>query len=207
MYVRDLIAALKPFGDVLEIGFGSWTQEIQKYHPKSHTIISMDEQAEDFARKHSAVTAIRGVWQEELERLGVFDTIFFASFVPSLPFALMVYTDAVLDEFCKRAQTNKIALSKFLAELERNEQISKEQKEAMIQKYDLTFEKPPLVTKAGQMLPFLKNCLANHMRKGSRFSCYLKNELDDPEFFNEIIVNPNVDYRENGKIVVIEKLV
>ena len=43
-YMEACVDALKPSGDVLEIGFGlgySATQ-IQKYSPKSHTIIECD---------------------------------------------------------------------------------------------------------------------------------------------------------------------
>ena len=40
-YMHACIDALKPFGDVLEIGFGLGysAERIQTYHPKSHTII------------------------------------------------------------------------------------------------------------------------------------------------------------------------
>lgn len=203
MYIKSLMKALKPFGDVLEVGFGEASKEIQKYHPRSHTLITRDEEAFEWAQSHP-VKIIDQIWQAALPALGVFDTIFFGLVDPILPMQ-MHYTDAILIEFCNGVK-NKLALSKFLAELEQNGQITTEQKEEMIRRYKLTHEKPPLIKQAGQILPFLKMCIENHMKKGSRFSCYLKNELDDPQFFNEIVVNPMLDVQEDGRIIVIEKL-
>lgn len=82
-YMQACIDALKPFGDVLEIGFGlgfSATQ-IQTYRPKSHTIIEYDPEVAKRARKwaedFSNITIIESTWQEVLPSLGVFDCIFF----------------------------------------------------------------------------------------------------------------------------------
>lgn len=204
MYIKNLIEALKPFGDVLEVGFGKATKEIQTYHPRTHTIIASDEEASDWAQSRSA-KIIDEIWQTALPSLGVFDTIFFGLVDPILPMMIQ-YTDAILIEFCEKVK-DKLALSKFLAGLEQNGQITKEQKGEMTQRYSLPDEKPPVIKQAGQILPFLKMCIEDHMKKGSRFSCYLKNELDDPQFFDEIVVNPILNVYENGRIIVIEKLV
>lgn len=87
-YMEACIDALKPKGDVLEIGFGmgySATQ-IQKYHPKSHTIIEIDptviEQAKLWAKKYPHVKIVEGAWQEKLGKLGQFDIIFFDDYSP-----------------------------------------------------------------------------------------------------------------------------
>ena len=204
MYEKDLIEALRPFGDVLEVGFGSASKEIQKYHPRTHTIITRDPEAKIWAETHNA-NIINDVWQNALGHLGVFDTIFFGLVDPIIPFQIK-YTDSVLKTFCESAK-DKEAVSLFLAEIEQNGQITKEQKERMIEEYGLTHKKPPPVKEAGQILPFLNQCIENHMRKGSRFSCFLKSELDDPKFFDEIVVNPILDVRQDGRITTIEKIV
>ena len=76
-------------GNVLEIGFGmgySATQ-IQKYNPKSHTIIEVDENVITKAKidlgfhptlgKYQNINWVHGTWQEKLNKLGKFDYIFF----------------------------------------------------------------------------------------------------------------------------------
>ena len=76
-------------GNVLEIGFGmgySATQ-IQKYKPRSHTIIEVDENVITKAKidlgfhptlgKYQNINWVHGTWQETLNKLGKFDYIFF----------------------------------------------------------------------------------------------------------------------------------
>ena len=84
-YMEACIDELNPTGDVLEIGFGmaySATQ-IQKYKPKSHTIIECNptviEKAKKWAEGYpdSDIRIVEGTWQEKTETLGVFDQIFF----------------------------------------------------------------------------------------------------------------------------------
>jgi hypothetical protein len=81
-YMEACIDALKPFGDVLEIGFGCGysATRIQTYHPKSHTIIECDpvvvELARQFSQKYPHINIIENTWQDALESLGVFDAIF-----------------------------------------------------------------------------------------------------------------------------------
>lgn len=76
-------------GDVLEIGFGMGysAKQIQKYKPKSHTIIEMDENVISKAKldlgfhstlgKYNNINWVHGTWQETLKDLGKFDYIFF----------------------------------------------------------------------------------------------------------------------------------
>lgn len=76
-------------GDVLEIGFGMGysANQIQKYNPKSHTIIEVDENVIARAKidlgfhptlgKHENINWVHGTWQETLNNLGKFDYIFF----------------------------------------------------------------------------------------------------------------------------------
>lgn len=82
-YMEALVNNLNPTGDVLEIGFGlgfSATQ-IQKYNIKSHTIIEMDDTVCEKLEKWSyyqphKVNIVKGSWQETLQTLGEFDSIF-----------------------------------------------------------------------------------------------------------------------------------
>ena len=82
-YMEACIDFLKPKGDVLEIGFGmgySATQ-IQKYKPKSHTIIEMDpmviKRLKKWAKDYDNIIIVEGTWQEKIHDLGTFDEIFF----------------------------------------------------------------------------------------------------------------------------------
>ncbi len=246
IYVAALMESLHPFGDVLQVGFRSnfVANEIHKYLPRSHVLIESHApqipDAKEWAKKHGAVFE-EMAWRQALPRLGVFDTIFFAGSNEETPlWALeakgvakeieaqipqltkMRYTDADLEPFCKAsAKEAPESLYRFLHELEQNGQISKEQKEKMIKKFHLK--------KGPEVLPirkkhldvtfvFLKECLTLHMRKGSRFSCFLEDptsKYEDPRFVDEIIANPWVDYREKtvsipqkGEvlILVVEKL-
>ena len=90
-YMEACIDKLKPKGDVLEIGFGmgySATQ-IQKYKPKSHTIIEMDKEVikrlKKWAKNYDNINIIEGTWQKTLNTLGKFDEIFFDDYPLKFP--------------------------------------------------------------------------------------------------------------------------
>tara|TARA_R100001591_G_scaffold118435_2_gene141274 strand:+ start:47 stop:685 length:639 start_codon:yes stop_codon:yes gene_type:complete len=87
-YMEACIDLLQPTGDVLEIGFGmgySATQ-IQKYNPKSYTIIECDpdviERCKQWSKKYNNVTIIESKWQEVIctEQLDKYDQVFFDDF-------------------------------------------------------------------------------------------------------------------------------
>jgi guanidinoacetate N-methyltransferase len=85
-YMETCIDKLQPKGDVLEIGFGmgySATQ-IQKYKPKSHTIIEMDsmviKRLKEWSKDYDNIIIIEGTWQSQMKNLGTFDEIFFDDF-------------------------------------------------------------------------------------------------------------------------------
>ena len=87
-YMEACIDKLQPTGDVLEIGFGlgySATQ-IQKYKPKSHTIIECDpiviKKCKEWAKNYNNITIIEAKWQEVIctDRLKIYDEIFFDDF-------------------------------------------------------------------------------------------------------------------------------
>ena len=90
-YMEACIDKLQPKGDVLEIGFGmgySATQ-IQKYKPKSHTIIEMDpvviKRLEEWAKDYDNIIIVEGTWQKQIHNLGKFDEIFFDDFPLIVP--------------------------------------------------------------------------------------------------------------------------
>ncbi len=89
-YMEACIDMLKPQGNVLEIGFGmaySATQ-IQKYKPKSYTIVECDpvviKKCKEWAKDYDNVTIIESTWQEAFSNKlydKVYDEIFFDDFV------------------------------------------------------------------------------------------------------------------------------
>jgi hypothetical protein len=86
-YMKALIDHLSPAGDVLEIGFGLGysANYIASYPIKSYTVIEMDEgiasDAIAWAKIQSfPVKVVVGPWQETLQFLGKFDSIFFDDF-------------------------------------------------------------------------------------------------------------------------------
>lgn len=87
-YMEACIEAIKPAGDVLEIGFGLGYSAncIEKHNPKSHTIIENDPtvlaEAKKWAQGRKHIKIIEGEWQEELAKLGKFDAIFFDDYAP-----------------------------------------------------------------------------------------------------------------------------
>jgi hypothetical protein len=140
----------------------------------------------------------------------------------------MHYKENDLDLFCQTAIASKSDLSQFLLELEENKQIDSGLREKMVCKYKLKKikRKIPSVFRTYLDLTFffLKDCLKSHMRKGSLFSCFSQDpvsKLEDHLFFEHIITNSTVDFREKlvsikspamkkgkkGLILVIEKLV
>lgn len=82
-YMEACVDALKPSGDVLEVGFGCGysATHIQKWKPKSHTIIEyhpvVAKRAREWAKNYPNVTIVEDTWQNALEKLGMFDVVFF----------------------------------------------------------------------------------------------------------------------------------
>jgi hypothetical protein len=82
-YMEACIEALCPIGHVLEIGFGCGysATAIQKFSPLSHTIIeyhpTVAAKARTWAQEYKNVRIVEDTWQQALDKLGVFDQIFF----------------------------------------------------------------------------------------------------------------------------------
>ena len=87
-YMEALVDKLKPFGDVLEVGFGLGysADAIQQYDITSHTIIECDstvlERTREGAKKQKhKVVIIEGTWEDQVPLLDQrFDSIFFDDF-------------------------------------------------------------------------------------------------------------------------------
>ncbi len=130
-----------------------------------------------------------------------------------LPFLQEIkYSDTDLEELVAQLPLDTVALqlARFFIELASRSQISEGQLQrqlaALIQEKKLKREeveallKPPCKKVPDERLfQFLKRCLESHMRSGSRFSCFLssaESKFADEKFFNEIIVNPWLDFHE-----------
>ena len=230
-----LVAELRPFGDVLQAGFGARdvAEKIQEAHPRSHTIIAPDsrlaEKARKWAKKHPAVKIVEAPWEIALSEMGDFDSIAFNGFSnqtlaseeehfqevhEKIPSLLKVrYSDADLDSFCRAVEPAlKEKLAVFLVELEQNGQIDGAQRGEMVRKYKLKEAKLERFS-FPSIFFFLKRCLSSHMRKNSRFAALLDEALPkaaERAFFDEIVVNPLLHCREidlaSGKLILVEKL-
>ncbi len=256
-YMQACIDALKPFGDVLEIGFGLGysADHIQTYHPKSHTIIEyhpeVAKHARNWAKRHPNVTIIEDTWQNALAKLGIYDCIFFDDYPlhseqqmqsmqkdsaasdlllkqgqkllqdveKTLPFLKEIkYSDhdlqTLMTEVPLQEQAHVEHFIRFLIELTERGQITAQQLQGMfnqlIREKKITQEqiehllktseeKTPFSFSGERLFTFLSACLKDHMRNGSRFSCFLSSavsKFEDEKFFNEIIANPYLDYHE-----------
>lgn len=122
------------------------------------------------------------------------------------------YTDADLMEFLQgqlsQQNVNGKHLGAFIAELEHRQQIDARQRQVLwnaLEERGYPIEKkraenPYAFERRGdRFFEFLERCLQNHMRDGSRFSCYFEDptsKYQDPVFFEKIIANPYLEYRE-----------
>ena len=234
LYIKTLVETLKPFGDVLEVGFdqGIAAEFIQFYPIKTHTIIERDSEvlgaARRFASKYSNVTVIEGSWQEVLANLPSFDTVFFNYSDPTLisfcpkesnlilkqgqELLVSVYkTFPEIDSLCysnkdleslygEVGQLHPKEFARFLSELKERSQISEEQYEGILKQYPLPVPEQKKPSFKDSALVFLEKCLQKHLRKGSRFSCvspFPVSKYEDPEFFDQVITNPEFDYQES----------
>lgn len=92
-YIEACIDLLKPHGNVLEIGFGLGyaASQIQKHHPKSHTIIESNPEVAARAKKwadkqkKAHITIVQDNWQKALKKMDAFDIIFFDDYSIAAP--------------------------------------------------------------------------------------------------------------------------
>ena len=120
------------------------------------------------------------------------------------------YSDQQVDEFYKKiGQFKKPELARFFYKLKANGNISGAQYENALKKYGLEKEEssatPRFTSDSDRLWTFLKACTKNHLRQGSRFSCFSSDptsKYDNPQFFEHIITSADFDYQE--KLVSIE---
>lgn len=115
------------------------------------------------------------------------------------------YSDQDLEAFYQEVgQFNLKDLPRFLFTLKSNGQISDTQYEMMIQKYQLEKNEvenrpAPISRPEDNSFAFFQACLQNHMKKGSRFSCFSttpQSKFENASFFEQVITNPYFDYHE-----------
>lgn len=117
----------------------------------------------------------------------------------------MRYSDHDLEEFYKKSgQYNQGQLATFFKNLANNKNITEEQYDKIVKKHKLDSqdiknrEAPP--TPPEPMLACLEECIKNHMVVGSRFCSFLNNitsKYEDSQFFEKIITNPHLEYKES----------
>lgn len=113
------------------------------------------------------------------------------------------FSDSDVEDFYQKiGRFHKAELPKFFLTLRDNDNITAQQYENFIKNYlvnEPLASSPQNRISADGMLHCLELCLAKHMRKGSRFSCYLTSQISkyqDALFFDRIITNTDLDYKE-----------
>lgn len=246
LYAEAIVDALQPKGDVLEIGFGSGSERIQKYSPKTHTILESNPEVFAKAKKWAAqkpkTQAIEAAWETALPNLKTFDVVFFNEYAldndailtflfpessveasneakkvlslleEQMSQVTRPFSDQEIADFFRTVgQFNLDKMPTFLQKLQENGNISKAQYEGLIKKYHLEkrnegkrkeMKKNPSnkMQEKDDLLLCLEECLKGHMNKNGRFSAFLKTQsskYDDSQFFDHIITNPNIDYKES----------
>lgn len=240
-YLKALIEQLNPQGNVLQVGFYSdaCVQEIQKYHPKTYTLIENDPEKIARAKKWApAVITMDSPWEAALPKLGVFDILLFTSTtLPQNPnkeesshppkrvytsptskrgmnalsfghgsatlemaedlfpdLSTIQYSDEDLDAFLNTIPFSLEHLTPFLEELKTNGQITEEQFNRVLNQHQKTPE-----TSFDPLIPFLQSCLKSHMDDKSLASWIEprhSSKYDCPDFFEQIITQPNAKYEE-----------
>lgn len=117
--------------------------------------------------------------------------------------AQIKYSDKDLETFCHQLeQEHRKDLPRFLHQLKQRGQITEAQYEKMHAEHKLPKEQaqpaPVRIERSSDMIfEVLSICLDKHMRKGSRFVCFLdESNYENPSFFDRVITNPYVNYQE-----------
>jgi len=194
-YMEACIDELQPKGDVLEVGFGCGysAKQIQKYKPKSHTIIECHPDVikhginmgfHEASLEYPNFKWKQGVWQEVLPELDQFDEIFFDTYTP-------IDADVINEEIIRITQAGGWPV--FPLEIEREFEI------------------------------FIDQILESHTNSGARISAYMNssspsinksksNNCNDyitqhpkikyTEKIIDIKVSKNCDYYKNSKALI-----
>jgi hypothetical protein len=187
-------------------------------------------------RPRSCATIDPLKWRETLPGLGVFDLILLHHSLPHAEEKVTLllrsgqallemakeacpqiftfrYSDRELDAFCEEISADRRYLSRFLSELQGAGQIAREQYRRIAGKYQLEERSSPPPSQPDDLFPLIQECLTHHMQKGSKLICVLKpphSKYEDPQFFEQIITHPSLDYQEKSSedetLIIIEKL-
>lgn len=125
------------------------------------------------------------------------------------------YTDSDMDFFLKklerRSLEDKKMLPRFFSDLYQQGQITQIQWKKVCDELDTrgwvsaeeiahqrAITRGP-TSNSQAFCSFLKECVDKHMKPAARVSCYLEtptSKFEDPYFYEQVILNPKVDYRE-----------
>jgi len=119
----------------------------------------------------------------------------------------MKFSDSEIEDFYQKiGKFNLKELPEFFRKLKENGNISEEQYENAAKKYRFSelqeasaSSSSKLPEKSDDTLLFLEECLQSHMHRGARFSSFLSSQISkyqDSQFFDKIITNPDVEYKE-----------
>lgn len=114
------------------------------------------------------------------------------------------YSNEELESFYQKiGQHKKDKVNHFFRNLMVNGNITKEQYNDFIRKHNLEFVEPIqeglILDKPAAMIQCLQECLNSHMEVGSRFAAFsndIVSKYDDAHFFDQIITNYEVDFKE-----------
>lgn len=123
----------------------------------------------------------------------------------------MTYKRADIDDFLKEAGSAPPEMFlRFFSDLKKAGQIDEAVWKYAVEKggisaemlQDLQKEKEPFQFRhqGDRLFSFLQLCLEKHMNEGAVFSCYLEestSKFEDEKFFNQIITNPFLEYKEH----------
>ncbi len=164
-------------------------------------------------------------WKEALPHLGVFDVILLHYSLPPVEeeanlllrsgqVALqqakkncpdlfhLRYSDQDLHTLCEMGKENRQYLPRFINELRDARQITQEQHQKVIEKYQFKeVHSPSPKPQQDLLFPLIYECLKNHMKPGSQLLCILRpphSRYEDPQFFEHIITHPSLDYQEKS---------
>lgn len=110
------------------------------------------------------------------------------------------YTDQQIEDFYQKVGQYQLQeMPIFFKKLKEYGCITNEQYNRAVKKYQLDKVKEEEDKNQDFSFAFLNACLKDHMRKGSRFTCFCKDTIskyEDSQFFENVITNPFLDFSE-----------
>lgn len=169
----------------------------------------------DYSHREQDLSLLNFLFPEDYRKKLAEAKKFISSFDDQIAELHLKFSNKDIEAFYqKMGKSNLKELPLFFKKLKENGNISNEQYETYMKKYKLqsgagaakspegqvqkqSANKPPAKS---DMLICLEECLKNHMAVGSRFSCFLNTPsslYEDAQFFDAIITDPNIDYKED----------